>query len=92
MPKALLDESEGQLVASAGVYGIWLLKHGTNLPENEKTQEIKGCYADYLKDEFKSAMALFDKIDEFIATTGWEDVYQAYGCPLGFDDELEDED
>jgi len=23
---------------------------------------------------------------------GWEDVYQAYGCPLGFDDELEDED
>jgi hypothetical protein len=77
-----LNEEENHLVATLGVYGIWLLKHGKNLPDDLYYEQIKQRYAnleDCDLDLYNNyAQLLMNEIDLYCEKTKWEPPIQNF--------------
>ncbi len=75
-----LTESESVLVADLGVYGIWILKHGQELPKDEVLR-IMNVYALYRKNR-SEGLRLLNLIDYFCQKYHWEPPRNHYDTAL----------
>jgi hypothetical protein len=78
----IMTESEKQLVATLGVYGCWILKHGKNLPDDPETTLVKDAYKRYIDSppimSSQLGLELMDRIDVFCAYLSWEKPRSSY--------------
>ncbi len=75
-----LNDFEGDLVADLGVYGVWLLKHGKNLPVDKPVvQQLMNVYQLYHHHaDNPTAGVLMGAIDAVIRELQIEDVGSYY--------------
>jgi hypothetical protein len=81
-----LNSGEQRLVAELGVYGIWILKHGHSLNDEDfLVVRIKSAYQQYITIVTNNSIkVLFDSIDNFCNERGFE-------CPgRNYDEALKD--
>ncbi len=79
----VLDEAENNLVAETGVYGIWLLKHGTKLPKDQAcVKSLMFAYDLYARpvsgNRYSAIENLYDAVDSVIAILNWEPLAKKY--------------